>query len=180
MKKIAIILAICIAPLSVSAQSIWDSFENDDDVTSVVITQKMFKLLSKIDIETDDAEAKEFMSMVNNLENIRIFTTDKNDKALKMGEKVTKYISSNPGLSELMRVKDGGNNIKFYSREGKNENFVSELVMFLQDSDGGNNETIVMIISGNIDLKQISKLTKQLNIPGSDAIKDLENAKKNK
>lgn len=180
MKKLTLAIVLLITPLMVSAQGIWDSFENDDDVTSVIITSKMFKLLSKIDVETDDQEAKDFMSMVNSLNNIKIFTTDKSEKALDMSKKVTQYISSNAGLSELMRIKEGGNNVKFYAKEGKNENFVSELVMFVQDAENGDNETVVMIISGDIDLKQISKLTKDLNVPGSDAMKELENAKKNK
>ena len=178
MKKIAIIIAFFLAPLAINAQGIWDSFENDDNVTSVVITQKMFKLLSKIDLETDDPEANEFIDLVNNLSDIKIFTTDKSDVALKMSKSVTKYINSSTGLSELMRVKDDGNNIKFYSKEGKNENYVSELLMFLQGNENGKNETVIMSITGNIDLKQISKLTKDLNVPGSEAIKNLENKNK--
>lgn len=178
MKKIAVIIALFLAPLAMNAQGIWDSFENDDDVTSVIITQKMFKLLSKIDLETNDPEANEFIDLVNNLSNIKIFTTDKSDVALKMSNSVKKYVNSTSGLSELMRVKDDGNNIKFYSKEGKNENYVSELLMFLQGNENGKNETVIMSITGNIDLKQISKLTKDLNVPGSDAIKSLEKRKK--
>lgn len=178
MKKIALLIALFIAPLAINAQNFWSSFENDDDVSSVVITQKMFKLLAKIDLETDDQEVNDFMDLVENIENIKIFTTDKSNVASKMSSSVTSYISSNKGLSELMRVKDDGNNIKFYSREGKNDNYVSELLMFLEGTENGKNQTVVMSMTGNIDLKQISKLTKSLDIPGSDAIKQLE--KKNK
>lgn len=178
MKTIALLIALCIAPLAMNAQNFWSSFENDDDVSSVVITKKMFKLLATIDLETEDQEVNDFMNLVENLDNIKIFTTDKSDIATKMSSSVTNYIGKNNGLSELMRVKDDGNNIKFYSREGKNENYVSELLMFLEGTDNGKDQTVVMSITGNIDLKQISKLTKNLDIPGSDAIKKLE--KKNK
>lgn len=178
MKTIALLTALCIAPLAMNAQNFWSSFENDDNVSSVVITKKMFKLLSRIELDTDDAEVNEFMNLVENLDNIKIFTTDKSDIAAKMSSSVSSYIDKNNGLSELMRVKDDGNNIKFYSREGKNENYVSELLMFLDGMDNGKNQTVVMSITGNIDLKQISKLTKNLDIPGGNAIKELE--KKNK
>ncbi|EDM44052.1 hypothetical protein SCB49_10692 [unidentified eubacterium SCB49] len=178
MKKIAILLALFIAPFAINAQNLWSSFESDDDVSSVVITQKMFKLLAKIDLETDDEEVNDFMNLVENLDNIKIFTTEKSDIASKMSSSVSSYISGDQGLSELMRVKDDGNNIKFYSREGKNENYVSELLMFLEGSDNSKNQTVVMSITGNIDLKQISKLTKNLDVPGSDAIKQLEKSNK--
>ena len=178
MKKIAILIALFIAPLAINAQNFWSSFENDDDVSSVVITKKMFKLLSRIDLDTDDQEVNDFMDLVENLENIKIFTTDQTNIASKMSSSVTSYIGGDKGLSELMRVKDDGNNIKFYSREGKSENYVSELLMFLEGTENGKNQTVVMSITGNIDLRQISKLTKNLDIPGSDAIKQLE--KKNK
>ena len=88
------------------------------------------------------------------------------------------YVAKSKGLSELMRVKDDGNNIKFYSKEGASENFVSELLMHLQGNVDGKNMTVIMSITGNIDLKQISKLTKDLNVPGSDALKDVEKRKK--
>ncbi|MFT5078883.1 MAG: hypothetical protein ACI825_000475 [Planctomycetota bacterium] len=178
MKKIALLLALFIAPLAINAQNFWSSFENDNDVSSVVITKKMFKLLAKIDLDTDDQEVNEFMDLVENLDNIKIFTTDNSSIAVKMSSSVSSYIDGSKGLSELMRVKDDGNNIKFYSREGKNENYVSELLMFLEGTKDGKNQTVVMSITGNIDLKQISKLTKNLDVPGADAIKSLE--KKNR
>ena len=87
---------------------------------------------------------------------------------------VSKYISSAKGLNELMRVKDDGKNIKFYAREGKSENFVSELLMFLDGKVDGKDSTIIMSITGNIDLKKISKLTKDLDVPGSDQLKNID------
>ena len=38
----------------------------------------------------------------------------------------------------------------------------------------GKEGTVIMSITGNIDLKQISKLTKELNVPGSDELKNVE------
>ena len=78
-----------------------------------------------------------------------------------------------------MRVKDDGKNIKFYSKEGKNENFVSELLMHMIGDIDGKKMTVIMSITGNIDLKQISKLTAELNVPGSDELKNIETNKKN-
>ena len=178
MKKLTILIALLMAPLLVSAQNAFDSFEDEKDVTSVIVTKNMFKLLSKMDLDSTDPEAKEYLTMVDNLDNIKVFTTDNPAVALKMDAAVTKYITSSKGLGELMRVKDDGKNIKFYSKEGKNENFVSELLMHMVGDVEGKKMTVIMSITGNIDLKQISKLTTELNVPGSDELKNIETNKK--
>ena len=72
MKKITLILVLLIAPLAAIAQSPFDSFENEEDVSSVIVTKNMFKLLSKMDLDSDDPEAKEYLDMVDNLDDIKI------------------------------------------------------------------------------------------------------------
>jgi len=175
MKKLAILIAFMITPLLVSAQGIFDMYEDEDDVTSIVVTKNMFKLLSKIEIESDDIEVKEYMEMVNNLDNIKVFITENKSIGARMKADVQAYVSSSKGLEELMRVKSDGKNVKFYSKEGKDENHVSELLMFLDGKMDGKEGTVIMSITGNIDLKQISKLTKQMNVPGSDELKNMNN-----
>ncbi|RLD25699.1 MAG: DUF4252 domain-containing protein [Bacteroidetes bacterium] len=174
MKKLAILVAFIITPMLVSAQGMFDSYEDENDVTSVVVTKNMFKLLSKIEIESDDPEVQAYMEMVNNLDNIKVFVTENESIGARMKADVQKYVSSSKGLEELMRVKDDGKTVKFYSRQGKDENHVSELLMFLDGEMDGKEGTVIMSITGNIDLKQISKLTSELNVPGSDELKNVE------
>lgn len=178
MKKIALIMALAIAPMVSWAQNAFDSFENEKDVSSVVVTKNMFKLLSKMDLNSSDPEAQAYLKMVNDLDNIKIFTTDNPVVGQKMDDAVAKYISSSKSLGELMRVKEDGKNIRFYSKDGKNENYVSELLMHLDGVVDGKPTTIIMSITGNIDLKQISKLTEDLKIPGSEQLKDIDKNKK--
>ena len=175
MKKLVLVLLIVmLAPLAGFSQGIFDSYEGQKDVSSVVVTKNMFKLLAEIDLESDDPEVKEYLELVNNLDNIKIFMTDNAEMGKKMAADVKKYVASAKGLNELMRVNDEGKNIKFYSKEGKSESFVSELLMFLDGNDSDGPETLVMSITGNIDLKKISKLTKDMNIPGSEELKNVE------
>lgn len=178
MKKVVLLLTMAIAPMVLFSQNAFDSFENDKDVTSVVVTKNMFKLLSKMDLNSADPEAQAYLKMVNDLENIKIFTTDNPAVSQKMSAAVSKYVSSTNTLGELMRVKDEDKNIKFYSKEGKNENYVSELLMHLDGMVEGKPTTVIMSITGNIDLKQISKLTSELKVPGSDELKNIDKKKK--
>ena len=165
MKKTLIALALMLAPMVGFSQGFFDKFEDEKDVTSVIVTKNMFKLLAEIDIDSDDPEVKDYMEMVNN-ENSTVKS--------QMQKSVDSYISSNNGLNELMRVKEDGKFIKFYSKEGKSSNIVSELLMYLDGNVEGKDQAIIMSITGRIDLKQISKLTKDLNVPGSEELKNID------
>ena len=175
MKKLAILITLLVAPLLAGAQNAFDSFEDENDVTSVVVTKNMFKLLSKMDLNSNDPEAQEYLDLVNNLDNIKIYTTENLEVATRMDAAVKKYVEKSKGLSELMRVKDEGKNIKFYSKEGSDDTHVKELLMHLSGNLDGEDRTVIMSITGNIDLKKISKLTSDLNMPGSEELKNVEN-----
>ena len=175
MKKVVIILILAIVPYVSNAQSYFDKYENMNDVTSMVITSKMFKLLSKIDLESEDAETQQYLNLVENINNIKVFVTENKDVSQKMRGDVDKYLKTAP-LDELMRVKsDDGENIKFYVKPGKDEDHVNELFMYLEGNDKDQGpETVILTITGNIDLKQVSKLANDLNIPGGKELKKVE------
>lgn len=177
MKKIAILLTMAILPMISWGQNAFDSFENEKDVSAVVVTKNMIKLLSKMDLNSNDPEAQAYLNMVNNLENIKIFTTENASIAKRMDDAVAKYIASSKDLGELMRIKEDGKNIRFYSKEGKNENFVSELLMHLEGTIDGKSTSVIMSITGDLDLRQISKLTEELKVPGSEQLKNIDKNK---
>ena len=77
-----------------------------------------------------------------------------------------------------MRVKDDGKNVKFYYKEGSSDDYVKEFVMFLNGDMEGEKRAVFFQVTGNIDLKQISKLAQDLDFKGSDALKEVGNAKK--
>ena len=51
---------------------------------------------------------------------------------------------------------------------------MSELLMHLTGNIDGEDRTIIMSITGKIDLKKISKLTSDLNMPGSEELKNID------
>lgn len=179
MKNISLLLVFLLAPFIIMAQHAFDSFENEKDVTSVVVTKNMFKLLSKMDLNSDDPEARAYLNMVNSLNDIKIFTTENPSVAQRMDAAVNSYLSSSRGLGELMRINDDGQNIRFYSKEGKDANHVSELLMHLTGNVEGKTTTVIMSITGDIDLKQISQLTRDLKVPGSEQLENIDKKKKN-
>jgi hypothetical protein len=183
MKKIVLVLSLLVTPIVMSAQSIFEKYEDQEHVTSVVVNQKMFKMLANIDIQTNDPDSDDFINQVKMLDNLTVFTTDNMDVSSSMKKDVEKYIK-NSKLEELMRIKDGDQTVNFFVLEGKDDNHVKELLMFvngLGDLTKNENisingkqrviETVLLSLTGDIDLRQVSKLTTQLNVPGGDQLK---------
>lgn len=165
MKKIILLIAIAILPFTNYAQnSIFDKFEDMDDVTTVVVTQEAFKMLAKF--KSGGEEGAEYFDMVKGLTSFRVFTTENSEIAKQMGNVVSSYLKSTK-LTELMRVKDKDAKVKIYVRNGKDDNYVSELLMFVSDlHNKANQEAVILSLTGDIDLNKISKLT-EAHIPNS-------------
>ena len=181
MKKLFLTIAIIAISFSSYAQnkSIFDKFEDYDDVTTVVVTQKAFQMLKKI--SSDSEEGKEFNNLVSGLKDLKVFTTENVKIAGEMQATFDKYLSQ-AKLSELMRVKDKDANVKIYVREGKDDDHVSEFLMLVNEvnaaekhnGDHGNPEVVIISLTGDIDLNNISKLTKEMNIPGGEHMEKAE------
>jgi len=169
MKKYILILLIAATPLAGFSQSLFDKYEDLEDVTSVVVSKKAFELLAKMDIEVDDPEAKDFMDIATSVNSLKVFTTDSESIGADMKASVNKYLKSS-SLTELMRIKDKDANVKFYIKEGSDSDHVSELLMFVtgmkeMEANGRNFETVLLSLTGNIDLNKINSLTKKMNLP---------------
>ncbi|WP_369993981.1 DUF4252 domain-containing protein [Winogradskyella sp.] len=182
MKKLVIITALLLVPVLSFGQGVFDKFEDNGEVTSFVITQKMFRMLASIDIDMDDPEDQQFMEMIKKITGLKVFTTGDDKVSEDMKSTVASYLKSSQ-LEELMRFKDGDQTIKFYVREGKDENHVKELLMFMtgfKEIMEGQNieingekrefETLILSLTGDIDLRQISKITSKMDIPGGEQL----------
>lgn len=182
-KKLVIVLAIIIAPIMTFGQGIFDKYEDMDGVSSVVINQKMFNMLASINVNMDDPEDQAFVDMAKKITGLKVFTTGNEKTAADMNSTVKSYLASTK-LEELMRMKDGNQTVNFYVKEGKDENHVKELLMVingLKELTKGEDitingkkrdfETVVLSLTGDIDLRQISKMTEKMNVPGGDQLK---------
>tara|TARA_R110002012_G_scaffold319389_4_gene539843 strand:+ start:2628 stop:3275 length:648 start_codon:yes stop_codon:yes gene_type:complete len=180
MKKYTLIfvLALIMMPLVSQAQDIFTKYSETSEVTYVSIKPKMFQMLAKIDIDTNDPESQEYINMVNSITSFKVISTG--DKVISAD--VAKWVKSRKNsLEELMVVKDDGVNMTFYVKEGRDSDHVSEFLMFVdgigavtKDMDINMNgkkrefETVVVSLTGDINLNQISKLTQKMNIQGGE------------
>ena len=177
MKKIILIIAIAFMPFLSNAQtSIFDKYDGNEEVTTVVVSKKMFDLMAKFGGSSD--EAKEYAAMVGGIDGLKVFTTENSSIANDMKKTVESYKKSSK-LSELMRVNDKETNVIIYIREGKDEDHVEELLMFVngigkhfKGSEEFSAEAVIVSLVGNIDLNQIAELTEKMNISGSEHLKN--------
>ena len=175
-KLIVLVMAIMLVPLTGMAQkNIFEKYSDDADVTYVSIKPKMFQMIAKMGINVEDAEAKAYMDMVKSITSFKTIVTD--NKTISAD--ISKWVKSRSGgLEELMEVKDDGTEVKFYVKEGKDADHVKELLIYVNGIDkmmddkieiNGKErkiETVVVSLTGDIDLNEISKLTDKMNIPG--------------
>ena len=175
MKNLSLVLIGFMLSLSVKGQSIFERFADYDDVSLVSISPKMFKMLGQLSVSLDDPEAQEYIDMVSSIENFKVLISGNDEVTAAMSKWAAEQLSSKD-LEELMTIKDADADVAFYVKSGKSDDRVEKLIMYvngvnpeiMKDSPLGERtvETIILLIEGDIDLKQISKLTDQMSLPG--------------
>lgn len=152
------------------SQSVFDKYEDKDDVTTVIVNKKMFELMSKVKVDVKDKEAQQYMNLLKKLENLKVFMTGNVKLAQDMKGTVTSYLKSNP-LEELMRVSDDGKKVNIYVKSGATANSVKELLMFIESPGDKDKQAIVLSLKGDFDLDEISALTEKMSLPGGNELK---------
>jgi len=161
MKKIALLIAFIVTPMLTNAQSFFDSLEDMDGVDVVVVTKDAFEMISKFkDAKIQDNEAMKVFQMIQELNELRVFSTDKPSIADKMDAMVKENIQKK-NLTELMRIKEDGSRVKIFVKSTKNKDRVSEVLMFIKgvsNKTKGNADAVIVSLTGNIDINKMSEL----------------------
>ena len=169
MKKFILVTLVVLMPTMFFGQSVFDKFDGQDDVTAVIVSKKMFQLIGNVKIDAKDKESQQYYNLVKKLDNLKVFTTSSTRVTGEMKAAADRQIKI-AGLEELMRVTDNGKNIKIMVKSGAKESQIKELLMFIEGSGKGN-ESVLMSLTGDFDLDEISVLTDKMKIPGSDALR---------
>ena len=165
MRKVILIIALVVTN-TIFAQSVFDKFDNQDDITTVIVNKKMFSMLSKVD--TKDKQSQQYLALIKKLDNLKVFVTANTKKSNEMRATADKYVKTT-GLDELMRINEKGKNVKIYVKSGAIDSQVKELLMFIEGS--GKEQSVLMSLTGNFDLDELSALTDKMNLPGGAELK---------
>ncbi|WP_299049171.1 DUF4252 domain-containing protein [uncultured Polaribacter sp.] len=161
MKKIAILIALVVVPMITNAQSFFDDLEDMDGVDVVVVTKDAFEMLSKFkNIKVEGNETMEVFQMIQDLNELKVFSTDNSAIADKM-DGMVKNLIKQKNLTELMRVKDDDSRVKIYVKSTSNKDYVSEVLMFVKGINKKTKEnvdSVIVSLTGNIDINKMSKI----------------------
>lgn len=171
MKKILVALLLIMSSVIANAQNsavdqLFAKYSDRDGFTTVSISKAMFSLFAS------EKESKdEFNQAVRGLESIRILAPDSAIQAQMKG-KLNFYNEICKSLpiaqyEELMSVKEKDQVFKMLIR--RKGSAITEFLMI-----GGGNDNVLICITGNIDLKSISKLSKAMDIEGMENIDKIE------
>ena len=169
MKKLILLLAIIgIAATGWSQNKVVDDlvekYSGVEGFTSVVITKYMFGLFSNVETEEDD----DYMNMIKNLNNIKILSAPGSvESGINFFKEALDKLPSKE-YEDLMIIKDAKQDIKFLVKEEKGK--VVELLMLI----GGEEDNVLISITGVIDMNTIAKLSKSMNIEGMENLEKIE------
>ena len=170
---LSVLFVLMASPLF--AQGAFDKFDGQDDVTSVIVNKKMFEMMSKVKVDASDKEMQQYHRLIKKLDNIKVFTTKSSRVEAEMKATAERYMKT-ANLEELMRVNDNGRSIKILVKSGAKDTQIRELLMFI---DGGKGEdSVLMSLTGDFDLNEISVLTDKMRFPGGDDLKKATKGKK--
>ncbi|OCB68760.1 protein of unknown function [Flavobacterium glycines] len=172
MKKVLITLLVAFASGTFYGQAVFDQFDGQEEIVSVIVNKKMFELMSKVKVDASDKETQQYLKLIQNLNNLRVFSTTNKAAARKMKEVADAYIKSS-SLDELKKVNENGKQITIDVKRAGNNNQLNEFIMFIDDDANGINRSVLMSLTGVFSLNDISILTDKMQIPGGTELKKL-------
>jgi hypothetical protein len=176
MKKIVTLIVLIAFGTGVYAQSdaiskFFNKYSADESFTTqVTISSKMFSLFTNMEVDTP--EDKEVLEAISKLKGMRILGKDNTSDAKNLYKEASTIIVQNK-YEELMSVRDKDKDMKFYIME-KSPGKISELVMI----SGNAKDFMVMTLFGEIDLKQVSRIGKKMNVSGLENLEKMDEGKK--
>lgn len=173
MKKLVIVGLAVLFSAQLQAQDaitkFFGKYETDDSYSHVSITSRMFGLFT--DLEVENKEDQEVLDAISKLEGLKILAKENtsNGKAL-YAEALGKLPKGE--YDELMSIRDEDKDMKFLIKERSGK--ISELLMVM----GGNQEFFILSLFGEIDLKQIAKISSAMDIDGLEGLERLNDRDK--
>lgn len=169
MKNFIFLISFFLFSGAVNAQNtpvdeLFDKYSGKEGFTSVYITSYMFSMFA--DVESNDPE---FDELIKNLKAIKILATDEAFTGnINFFKEIIDKLPKDQ-YKELMVIKEKDQDVKFLVNEKDGK--IIELLLIA----GGANENALISIQGNIDLKNISKLSKSMNIDGLENLEKIDN-----
>ncbi|MGK7390534.1 MAG: DUF4252 domain-containing protein [Candidatus Cyclobacteriaceae bacterium M2_1C_046] len=170
MKKIFTVLFLCVFALGAQAQDdaiskFFNKYEDDMSFTVVNITSRMFNLFT--DLEVENQEDKEILDAISKLKGLRILAKEDTNEGMRLYKEAYTLLPK-AEYEDLMTIRDQDQNMRFLIKEKDGK--ISELLMLM----GGTEDFLILSLFGEIDLSQVAKISRKMDIDGLDHLDKLD------
>jgi len=155
MKKLVLILIVALAPALANAQNsavekLFKKYGGQDGFTTVTINSGLLKMAAEFTDEEDG------MEVLNSINSIKILAQEGGESS-NFYDEVKSLLKSN-SYEELMTVNSDDEDVVFLvKKDGKT---ITELLLVV----GGDDENAVIYIAGNMNMKDLAKIGKSINV----------------
>jgi hypothetical protein len=170
-KQVIIAITILFSAIYANAQALFDKYENQDGVTSIIVTKKMFDLMSNVKMDASDKEAQKYLALIKKLDNLKVYMTLSPKTTADMRINVEKFSVQN-NLTEIMRTQQDGKNVKIYAKSNQDNSQIKEMLLFIEHDNSKTEKTVLMHLTGDFNLNEIAILTNRLHIPDAGVLKN--------
>lgn len=143
----------------------FSKYQSDETFSQVTVSSKMFALFTNMDADTP--EDKEVLEAISKLKGLRILAKEDARNARTLYKEAFTLIPIKE-YEELLSVRDKDKDMKFLIKESGGK--ISELLMIM----GGNEQFMVMSLFGEIDLKQVSRIGKKMDVKGLEHLEKMD------
>lgn len=175
MKKHILTIALALIPALFFAQSPFEKYEKNENVTSFIAGKKTFAMIAQTQLNSEDEKIRKGKEMLAGIESIQVYTTKSQAVAADMKSTVTAY-SGAAGLEDLMQIRDKGKTVSIMVKQGATENIVTQLLVFVgsdkaaKNNDQGGSElaqqSVIVLVNGNFDMEDFSEMISGKSVTG--------------
>jgi hypothetical protein len=176
MKKLVISLLVMmfVVPFSMNAQTaidqLYEKYAGQKGFTSININPDMFRMLSNMDMSDSSEQAKESQNAMEKLSGLKMLVYEPEEgETNEAFVNEIRALTKIKGYEEMMSVNENDETVKFLAKKDKNGT-VTEMLMIVLESD----EAVVMSMSGLLDMKTISEISKSLEIDGLENLDQMD------
>ena len=168
-KPLVIALAICFTSAGIAQNNAIDkyfsNYADDERFTKVSISSKMFNLFTNFSAE--DADEQQVIETISKLKGLKILIGNE----ITDSKQVYKSVNSTTANSyeELMTVENAEQEMIFYISESSG--IITELVLLMYEGEN----VMILSLTGDIDLQELSNLSDKMDIQGFEEFKNLKN-----
>jgi hypothetical protein len=155
------------AAAQLSSDKLFEEYYGKKGVTSFVIGKSMLQVFANANGSVDSKEFKELVSQIDKIVIMTVDSDSENPNRSSDFYKKTKGAIPK-SYKQLMHVKKEKETVTIYMDE-KNDK-VREVIMLISEPKN----TVLMSISGNLDLAKLSELSEKMNISGFENLNSID------